>query len=144
MTKNFVEIQTKQKLMTQLITLPGNQSFTETVKRVISLIEEKKFNVFARIDHAKSAVGTGLSLNPTELIIFGNPEVGVLLMQDQQTCGIDLPVKILVWEDASKKVWLSYNTMSVLKMKHDLKDESQAVLEKIESVAAKICSEAAK
>ena len=130
--------------MTQLITLPGNKPFTETVNKVISLIEEKKFTVFARIDHAKSAVGAELSLRPTELIIFGNPKVGVLLMQDQQSCGIDLPVKILVWEDASQKVWLSYNTMSVLKTKHQLSDESQAVLGKIESVAAGICSEAAK
>lgn len=130
--------------MTQLVTLPGNQSFTETVRKVISLIEEKKFTVFARIDHAKSAVGTGLVLRPTELIIFGNPKVGVLLMQDQQSCGIDLPVKILVWKDVSQKVWLSYNTMSVLKTKHGLTNDSQKVLEKIESVAAGICSEAAK
>lgn len=130
--------------MAQLITLPGNQSFKETVRKVISLIEEKKFTVFARIDHAKSAEEQGLYLTPTELIIFGNPKVGTLLMQDQQSCGIDLPVKILVWEDVSQKVWLSYNTMSVLKTKHDLSDESQVILDKIESVSAGICSEAAK
>ena len=130
--------------MKQLITLPGNQSFKETVYSILSLIEEKKFTIFARIDHAKAAREQGLSLRPTELIIFGNPIVGTLLMQDQQSCGIDLPVKILVWEDASKKVHLSYNTMSILKTKHNLTDESEPVLEKIENVAAGICSEAAK
>lgn len=130
--------------MKQLITLAGNQPFKETVRKVISLIEEKKFTVFARIDHGKSAQEEGVSLPPTELIIFGNPKVGTLLMQDQQSCGIDLPVKILVREDASQKVWLSYNTMSVLKTKHNLSDESEVILKKIESVAAGICSEAAK
>lgn len=130
--------------MSQLITLHGNQPFKDTVTKVISLIEEKKFTVFAQIDHANSAQEQAIPLPPTKLIIFGNPKVGSLLMQDQQTCGIDLPVKILVWQDASGNVWLSYNTMGILKTKHDLTNESQTVLEKIESVVAGICSEAAK
>ena len=65
-------------------------------------------------------------------------------MQDQQTCGIDLPVKILVWEDASGKVLLSYNTMSILKTKQQLTEERNAVLQKIEKVVEGICAEAAK
>lgn len=129
--------------MEQLITLPGNKAFKETVNKVISLIEEKKFTVFARIDHANSAKEEGVFLPPTELIIFGNPAVGTLLMQDQQSCGIDLPTKILVWEDVSQKTWLSYNTMIDLKIKHLLTEKSQAVLDKIEGVVAGICSEAA-
>ena len=130
--------------MKQLITIPGNQSYKETVDSILTLIEEKKFTIFAHIDHAEAAQVQGLSLHPTQLIIFGNPKIGTILMQDQQTCGLDLPVKILVWQDASGKVWLSHNTMPGLKKKHGLTEESLAVLQKIESVVSGICTEAAK
>lgn len=130
--------------MEKLITLPGNLSFKETVERIISLIKEKEFTIFGRIDHAAEARKQGLNLSPTELIIFGNPKIGTFLMQDQQTCGIDLPVKILAWEDASGKVWISYNTMRNLKTKHHLTEKSNAVLQKIEEVVAKICVNVAK
>lgn len=130
--------------MEELITLPANHSFKETVEKVISLIKEKEFAIFGRIDHAAEARQQGLNLRPTELIIFGNPNIGTLLMQDQQTCGIDLPVKILVWEDASGKAWLSYNTMNHLKTKHRMEEKSGTVLRKIENVVAGICIEAAK
>ena len=63
--------------------------------------------VFARIDHAANAAAVGLSLRPTEVVLFGNPKGGTLLMQDQQPAGIDLPLKALVWQDAEGKVWLS-------------------------------------
>ncbi len=130
--------------MDDLITLPANHTFKETVEKIISLIEQKKFTIFGRIDHAAEAHQQELNLRPTELVIFGNPNIGTLLMHDQQTCGIDLPVKILVWEDEDGKVWLSYNTMSLLKAKHQLTEESQAILQKIENVVSGICAEAAK
>lgn len=126
--------------MEKLITLPGNLSFKETVERILSLIKEKEFTIFGHIDHAAEARKQGLQLRPTELIIFGNPKIGTLLMQDQQTCGIDLPVKILVWEDAAGKVWIEYNTMSYLKSKHRLTEKSNAILHKIEEVVAGICA----
>lgn len=126
--------------MEELITIYGNHSFNETVERIISLIKRREFTIFSRIDHAAEARSQGLDLRPTELIIFGNPKIGTLLMQDQQTCGIDLPVKILVCEDASGKVLLSYNTMGILKAKHDMTEESHAVLQKIEEVVADICA----
>lgn len=130
--------------MEKLITLPGNKSFKETVERVISLIRSKEFTIFSHIDHTEEARLQELNLRPTNLIIFGNPKIGTLLMQDQQTCGIDLPVKILVWEDESEKVWLSYNSMSELKIKHKLTEESNAVLQKIENVVAEISTAASK
>ena len=65
--------------------------------------------VFARIDHAANAAAVGLSLRPTEVVLFGNPKGDTLLMQDQQPAGIDLPLTALVWLDAEGKVWLSYN-----------------------------------
>ena len=130
--------------MEKLITLPCNLSFKKTVEKIISLIKEKEFTIFGRIDHAAEARKQGLELDPTELIIFGDPKIGTILMQDQQACGIDLPVKILVWEDASGKVWLSYNTLSNLKTKHQLTEKSNGILQKIEGVVAEICTKAAK
>jgi uncharacterized protein (DUF302 family) len=129
--------------MENLKSISTNQSFKDTVHKIISLIKEKEFTIFARIDHAKAAQEQGLSLRPTELIIFGNPKAGTLLMKDQQSCGIDLPVKILVWEDESGKAWLSYNTMSQLKSKHHLTVKSNEVLQKIEGVVSGICESAA-
>ena len=126
----------------ELKIIPANYPFKETVERVVSLINEKDFTIFSRIDHSAEAKKQGLELRPVELIIFGNPTIGTLLMQDQQSCGIDLPVKILVWEDESKKVWLSYNTMSSLKTKHQLTEKSNSILQKIEGVVAGICQEA--
>lgn len=130
--------------MEELITVPGNQLFKKTVERVISLIKEKEFTIFERIDHAAEAHQQELNLPPTQLIIFGNPKIGTLLMQDQQSCGIDLPAKILIWEDETGKVWLSYNKMSSLKKKHHLTEESNTVLQKIENVVAGICTKASK
>jgi uncharacterized protein (DUF302 family) len=66
-------------------------------------------NVFARIDHGAGAAEVGLTLRPTELIIFGNARGGTPLMQSSQTVGIDLPLKALVWQDAAAQTWISYN-----------------------------------
>lgn len=129
--------------MKHLKSLSTNHTFKETIHKIISLIKEKEFTIFTRIDHAKAAEEQGLSLRPTELIIFGNPKVGTLLMQDKQSCGIDLPVKILIWEDEAGKVWLSYNTMSQLKITHQLTEESNKALQKIEQVVSGICESAA-
>lgn len=129
--------------MEHLKSLSTNHSFSDTIETVLSLIKEKGFTIFARIDHAGAAKEQGLSLRPTELMIFGNPKTGTLLMQDQQTSGIDLPVKILIWEDESGKVWLSWNTMNKLKSKHHLSEKSNEILQKIEGVVSGICERAA-
>ena len=82
---------------------------TETMDRLEAEIRAQGMTVFARIDHAAGAAEAGLKLLPTELIIFGNARGGTPLMQSIQTVGIDLPLKALVWEDASGTTWLSYN-----------------------------------
>jgi len=81
----------------------------ETMDRLQGEIRAQGMTVFARIDHAAGAAEVGLTLRPTELIIFGNARGGTPLMQAVQTVGIDLPLKALVWEDAGGKTWLSYN-----------------------------------
>jgi uncharacterized protein (DUF302 family) len=84
----------------------------DTMNRLGAVVQAKGMTVFARIDHAAGAAGAGLSLRPTELLIFGNAQAGTPLMQAVQTIGIDLPLKALVWQDASGHTWLSYNIPS--------------------------------
>ena len=86
--------------------------------RLVAEITAQGIKIFARINHAAEAEEAGLTLQPTELIIFGNPRGGTPLMQANQTIGIDLPLKALVWQDASGKTWLSYNKPEWLAERH--------------------------
>jgi uncharacterized protein (DUF302 family) len=95
-----------------LTTIPSHYGAKETADRLEAEIRAKGTVVFARIDHAAGAAQAGLALGPTEVLIFGNAKAGTPLMQSNQTIGIDLPLKALVWQDASGKVWLSYNEPS--------------------------------
>jgi uncharacterized protein (DUF302 family) len=96
----------------------------------------------ARIDHAAGAKTVGLSLRPTEVLIFGNPKSGTPLMQANQTMGIDLPLKVLVWQDADGRVWLSYNEPAWLALRHGL-DEAVAAAVKAMTAALAAIAEAA-
>ena len=80
--------------------------------RLEAEIRNKGMKVFARIDHAAGAAGVGLTLRPTELIIFGNARAGTPLMQSAQTVGIDLPLKALVWQDAAVKTWIHITNLN--------------------------------
>ena len=90
------------------------------MNRLEAAVKAKGMTVFARIDHAAGAAAAGLSLRPTEVLIFGNAKGGTPLMQSVQTIGIDLPLKALVWQDASGKTWLSYNDPAWLAQRHGL------------------------
>ena len=95
--------------------------------RLEAQIREHGMTVFARIDHAAGAAEVELTLAPTELIIFGNARGGTPLMQSAQTVGIDLPLKALVWEDASGKTWISYNEPSWIAQRHSIADAEPVV-----------------
>ena len=103
-----------------LKTIQSQYSVSTTADSLEAILKEKGMNVFARIDHAAGAEKIGESLRPTELVIFGNPQTGTPLMQSQQTIAIDLPQKVLVWEDEQKNVWLSYNDPDYLANRHDI------------------------
>ncbi len=103
-----------------LITIRSSNAVDVTIDRFEAEIKSKGMMVFARIDHAAGAAQARLALRPTDLLIFGNPKVGTLLMQANQTIGIDLPLKILAWEDVSGVVWLSYNDPGWLGKRHGL------------------------
>jgi uncharacterized protein (DUF302 family) len=103
-----------------LITIASSYGPKETMDRLENEIKARGMTVFARIDHAAGAAQVGLPLRPTELLIFGSAKAGTPLMQSNQTIGIDLPLKALVWEDATGKTWLSYNDPRWLARRHGL------------------------
>jgi uncharacterized protein (DUF302 family) len=90
----------------------------EAMDRLEGLLKEKGMTIFARVDHAAGAAKVGKKLRPTEVLIFGNPQGGTPFMECSQTVGIDLPLRILVWEDESGQVWLGYNDPDYLASRH--------------------------
>lgn len=106
-----------------------------TADRLEAILQDKGMTVFARIDHAAGAKKVEQELRPTELVIFGNPKVGTLLMQCQQTVGIDLPMKALIWQDEAGQVWFSYDEPEMMQKKHSI-EGCDPVLEKIKGALA--------
>jgi uncharacterized protein (DUF302 family) len=97
-----------------LVNVASSFSVAETADRFAAAAEKAGLKIFARIDHAAGAAKVGQELRPTQLIIFGSPKVGTALMTSDQRVGIDLPLKVLAWQDAEGKVWLSYNSPDFL------------------------------
>jgi uncharacterized protein (DUF302 family) len=102
-----------------LIALKSPHAAQATMNRLESIVKERGLTVFARIDHAAGAAKVGKTLRPTEVLIFGNPQGGTPFMECAQSVGIDLPLKALVWEDASAQVWLGYNDAAFLARRHE-------------------------
>lgn len=103
-----------------LTSVASSFSPKETLDRLEAQIKAKGLTVFARIDHAAGAAAVGMTLRPTEVVLFGNARGGTPLMLDQQTAGIDLPLKFLVWQDEGSKTWLSYNEPTWIARRHGL------------------------
>ncbi len=101
-----------------LIAVKSPHSAANTMNRFEELAKQRGLTVFARIDHAAGAAKVGKTLRPTEVLIFGNPKGGTPFMECAQSVGIDLPLKVLVWEDASAQVWLGYNDPAFLAQRH--------------------------
>ena len=102
-----------------LITIRSNYGPKETMDRLEAEAQGKGLTVFAHVDHAAGATAVGLSLDPTDLLIFGNAKGGTPLMQAVQTIGIDLPLKALVWQDEESQTWLAYNDPTWLAARHN-------------------------
>jgi uncharacterized protein (DUF302 family) len=125
-------------IMNDLKTTTSDVSVTEAVDRMVTQIETEGWHLFARIDHAKEARQKGLELRPTELILFGNPEIGTKLMQDQQISAIDLPMKALVWQDEQGQTRMACNDIKWIKERHGLTDDE--TIDKIAGVVESVCS----
>jgi uncharacterized protein (DUF302 family) len=111
-----------------LTTIRSSYGPEDTVNRLEAEVKARGMTVFARIDHAAGAAGVGLPLRPTEVLIFGSARAGTPLMHSVQTIAIDLPLKALVWQDASGNTWLSYNDPAWLAKRHGLSGETEATV----------------
>lgn len=123
-----------------IVSRPSAHSVEQMVEAVKRLLQARGITLFGVVDHSGEAEKAGLKMKPTKLLIFGNPKAGTPVMLAAPTSAIDLPLKILVWEDADGKVWLSYNDPAYLKQRHGIPEELVANI----SVAAKLVEEAAK
>jgi uncharacterized protein (DUF302 family) len=103
-----------------LISLPSSRPVAELLDRLEAALAANGITVFARIDHAAGAAAVGMTLRPTIVLIFGNPKAGTPLMQAGQLIGLDLPLRILAWEDAEGRSWLSYHDMDGLVWHHGI------------------------
>jgi uncharacterized protein (DUF302 family)/uncharacterized membrane protein YidH (DUF202 family) len=115
----------KETTMAQLATKgiidqASNHSVDQTVEKLKTILQSKGVSLFALVDHSGEAEKVGMKMPPTKLLIFGSPKAGTPLMLAAPSIAIDLPLKILVWEDAQGKVWLSYNSPEYLKDRHGL------------------------
>ena len=116
-----------------IVDVASAHSVDETVERIKTILQSKGVTLFALVDHSGEAEKAGMKMPPTKLLIFGNPKAGTPLMLAAPSVAIDLPLKILVWEDAAGKVWLSYNCAEYLQKRHGLPAD---LLQNIAVVAA--------
>ena len=112
-------------------------SVDQTVDRLKMILQEKGVTLFALVDHSGEAERVGMKMPPTKLLIFGNPKAGTPLMLAAPTSALDLPLKILVWEDAHGRAWLSYNSPAYLKERHNLPPDLLPNIAVVEPLAAK-------
>jgi uncharacterized protein (DUF302 family) len=125
-----------------LVSVPSRVPANETLNRLLVALATRKLTVFARVDHAAGAASVGLPLRPTEVVIFGNAKGGTVLMQDRQSAGIDLPLKVLVSEDADGKAWLTYNDPAWIAKRHGLGAASAAAVKAMAELLGAIAQEA--
>jgi uncharacterized protein (DUF302 family) len=121
-----------------IVDKPSNHSVDETVNRLNNILQSKGVTLFALVDHSGEAEKGGVTMPPTKLLIFGYPKAGTPLMLAAPSIAIDLPLKILVWEDAHKKTWVSYNSSAYLQQRHNLPTELHQNIAVVETLAARI------
>ena len=120
-----------------IVNKPSKHSVQQTVEVLRNILKSKGVAVFALIDHSGEAEKVGLKMRPTKLLIFGNPKAGTPLMLASPSVAIDLPLKLLVWEDGQGKVWISYNSPEYLRERHGLPQELMQNIAIIEGLATK-------
>jgi uncharacterized protein (DUF302 family) len=119
-----------------IVNVPSKHSVDETVNRLKNILQSKQITLFALIDHSGEAARVGMKMPPTKLLIFGTPKAGTPLMLAAPSIALDLPLKILVSEDAQGKVWLSYNSSEYLKERHGLPSNLLPNIAVIKTLAA--------
>ena len=120
-----------------LVGIASNHSVDETVEKLKGILQAKGITLFALVDHSGEAAKAGMKMRPAKLLIFGNPKGGTPVMLAAPSSAIDLPLKILVWEDAQGKVWITYNSPSYLQERHNIPPDLLPNIAVIETLAAK-------
>jgi uncharacterized protein (DUF302 family) len=120
-----------------IIDVESHHSVDEMVERLREILAAKAVTLFALVDHSGEAAKAGLVMRPTKLLIFGSPKAGTPVMLAAPSIAIDLPLKILVWEDADGKAWVSYNAPEFLRERHNVPAELMPNLAVVEALAAK-------
>ena len=126
-----------QTVSNGIVDKPSNHSVDETVEKLKGILQGKGVTLFAMVDHSGEAAKAGMKMRPTKLLIFGSPKAGTPLMQASPSVAIDLPLKILIWEDAQGKVWVSYNSPAYLQERHGIPADLMQNIAVIEMLAAK-------
>ena len=126
-----------------LVSVASKYSVKDSLDRLEAELKAKSITVFARVDHGAGAAAVAMPLRPTEVLIFGNPKAGTPLMQSRQTIGIDLPLKVLAWQDAEGKVWLTYNDPRWLAQRHRLGPETDPSVNAMAALLANLARAAA-
>jgi uncharacterized protein (DUF302 family)/uncharacterized membrane protein YidH (DUF202 family) len=116
---------------------PSNHSVDQTVEKLKNILQAKGVTLFALVDHSGEAEKVGMKMPPTKLLIFGSPKAGTPLMLAAPSIAIDLPLKILVWQDAQSKVWISYNSPDYLKDRHGFPPELLQNIAVVDALATK-------
>jgi uncharacterized protein (DUF302 family) len=119
-----------------IVSKSSSHSVEQTVEKLKTILQSKGVALFALIDHSGEAEKVGMKMRPTKLLIFGSPKAGTPLMLASPSIAIDLPLKILVWEDGQGKVWVSYNRPEYLKERHDLPQDLLQNIAVVENLAA--------
>lgn len=122
-------------------TQASKYGYRDTLARLETVVKEKGLTVFARIDHAEGAQQAGLKMQPATVTIFGNPKGGTPFMVAAPESAIDFPLKALVWEDATGKVWVSYGTVASIVARHGIKGQDELV-KKLDGLLAAIAKAA--
>jgi uncharacterized protein (DUF302 family) len=120
-----------------IVDTPSHHSVDQTVERLRGILQAKGVALFALVDHSGEAEKVGIKMPPTKLLIFGSPKAGTPLMLAAPSIAIDLPLKLLVWEDVHGKAWVSYNSPVYLQERHNLPPELLQNIAMIETLAAK-------
>ncbi len=124
-----------------IIDVASQHSVNDTVERLRGILAAKGVTVFALVDHSGEAAKVGMKMRPTKLLIFGSPKAGTPVMLAAPSIAIDLPLKILVWEDETGKAWVSYNAPAYLQDRHNVPGDLMPNLGVVEALAAKAAGE---
>src|SRR5215468_603125 len=126
-----------------LTTIKSHFGPKDTVNRLEAEVKARGMTVFAHIPHAVGAAAVGVPLRPNDLLIFGNAKVGTPLMQSAPTIGIDLPLRVLVWQDAEGSTWISYNDPAWLARRHGLDRDAEPTVKTMTGVLNAVTAVAA-